>query len=664
MTTHLLRDRYESLDVVGRGGESEVLRALDRVHNRYVALKVRPVSDEASRTELLTEARLLLSLTPHPGLPLVREDFFEGERYVIAMDWIEGSDLEVVLERDGRPGLDPEVVIDYLGQAANALEHLRMHVPAVVHGDVKPANLIVTSAGRVVLVDFGLSSIPTDDLRRAGTAGYVAPEVAAGARPTAASDVYSFAATALRLLTGRAPDDGVLDWGAIESARIPALERILRPNLAVDPARRDVSASALVARLRRWWGAELPAGTVTLVLVDPSARPAREVEDTLDEVARTHGGHVVSPADDGPVLVAFASARAALDGALAVAVRDGSAVAVATGELQPLAGGYEGSSVSAVRALLALTRGAQVLLDEPTAAAVEEQLPPDLGLAQVSDAATGERGWALVAPGLPLPSRAGASPYRGLLAFEPADGDLFFGREELAAAMVGDLRRSPFLAVVGASGSGKSSLVRAGLVPALADEGRCVVMTPGHDPVAALEHVRRGDELALLVVDQLEEAFTLCPEEVARARFLDALIDLSESGTNVVTVLRADFYGRCAEHPRLGSAVAEHQRLLGPMRAEELRRGDRTTRAHRRTAARGGPRRRDAGRRRSVSPALSPCCPTRSTSRGFVATVTSSRSRATARPEVCEERSHTRPMRSSRAAARRSKRSCGGYCSS
>ena len=66
-----------------------------------------------------------------------------------------------------------------------------------MHGDVKPANLILTSSGRVVLVDFGLSSTPTDDLRRAGTAGYVAPEVAAGARPTAASDVYSFAATAL-----------------------------------------------------------------------------------------------------------------------------------------------------------------------------------------------------------------------------------------------------------------------------------------------------------------------------------------------------------------------------------------------------------------------------------------------------------------------------------
>ena len=163
------------------------------------------MADDASRTQLLSEARLLLSLSPHPGLPLVREDFFVDDRYVIAMDWIEGMDLEALLEAEGRPGLDPALAIGYLEQAAEALEHLHAHDPPVVHGDVKPANLILTSSGRIVLVDFGLSSTPTDELRRAGTAGYVAPEVAAGARPTAASDVYSFAATAVALLTGEPP---------------------------------------------------------------------------------------------------------------------------------------------------------------------------------------------------------------------------------------------------------------------------------------------------------------------------------------------------------------------------------------------------------------------------------------------------------------------------
>ncbi len=255
------------------------MRALDHLHGRQVALKVRPVVDEVSRTHLLSEARLLLSLSPHPGLPLVREDFFVDDRYVIAMDWIEGTDLEALLELDGSTRLEPALAIGYLEQAAEALEHLHTHDPPVVHGDVKPANLILTSSGRVVLVDFGLSSTPTDDLRRAGTAGYVAPEIAAGARPTVASDVYSFAATALVLLTGKPPSVGSPNWGSIEPERIPALERIVRRSLATDPGRRDASAAAFVARLRRWWGGDLPRGTVTLVLADVGATNAWSAED-------------------------------------------------------------------------------------------------------------------------------------------------------------------------------------------------------------------------------------------------------------------------------------------------------------------------------------------------------------------------------------------------
>ena len=104
MKTELLRERYEPLEVAGKGGEGELIRALDHLHDRQVALKVRPVTDEASRTQLLSEARLLLALRPHPGLPLVREDFFVDDRYVIAMDWIEGTDLEALLDARADPG--------------------------------------------------------------------------------------------------------------------------------------------------------------------------------------------------------------------------------------------------------------------------------------------------------------------------------------------------------------------------------------------------------------------------------------------------------------------------------------------------------------------------------------------------------------------------------
>ncbi len=569
MRTELLRERYEPLDVVGRGGEGEVIRALDHLHVRQVALKVRPVADEASRASLLSEARVLLSLPPHPGLPLVREDFFVDERYVIAMDWIEGADLEALLDAQGRPGLDPELAIGYLAQAAAALEHLHTQDPPVVHGDVKPANLILTSSGRIVLVDFGLSSTPTDDLRRAGTAGYVAPEVAAGARPTAAADVYSFAATALTLLTGEPPSGDAPRWGSIERERIPALERIVRPNLATDPGRRDASAAVFVTRLQRWWGADLPSGTVTLVLADVSTN----AEDSVDEIARAHQGHCISPVDDGPLLAAFASAQDGFDAARELAVRFDAQAAAVTGDADPRFGSYQGEAVLGAGRLLKLATRGQVLIDDPTAEAIDARLPPEIGLAEVRD--TASPAWAVVAPGLSVPPRARNCPYPGLMAFRSEDGDLFFGREKVVASILERILDRGFMAVVGASGSGKSSLVRAGVVPAYreARDGPVVVMTPGSDPAAELKRSLSNGPPALLIVDQLEELFTLCPDEASQARFIDALMDLRDTGSApIVVALRADFYGRCANHPRLATTLADHQHLLGPMRVDELRR--------------------------------------------------------------------------------------------
>src|SRR5262245_19134824 len=567
MRAELLRERYEPLEVVGRGGEGEVIRAVDHLHGRQVALKIRPVRHEASRADLLSEARLLLSLSPHPGLPLVREDFFVDDRYVIAMDWIEGKDLEALLGAEGSPGLDPALAIGHLEQAAEALEHLHAHDPPVVHGDVKPANLIRTSSGRVVLVDFGLSSMPADELRRAGTAGYVAPEVAAGAKPTAAADVYSLAATALTLLTGKPPSADPPTTAATDGGRIPALERILRPNLATDPGRRDASATAFVARLQRWRAAALPTGTVTLVMADVSSVPARQAEDSVDEVARAHRGHCVAPATDGPLLAAFASARDGLGAARELARRLEARVGAVTRETTPRAGSYpEGSDATG---LLELAARGQVLIDDATAVAIDGGLPPEIGLASVRDLAspTDPPAWVLVAPELSMPSRAAECPYRGLMAFGSEDGDLFFGREDVVAVILDRVLASGFLAVVGASGSGKSSLVQAGLVPAYrrARSGPVLVTTPA-------EFWRSlPDSPSLLVVDQLEEVFTQYPEEAAG--FIDALMDLVETGsTVVVTTLRADFYGRCADHPRLAAALSANQLLLGPMQSDELRR--------------------------------------------------------------------------------------------
>src|SRR4029079_17540983 len=118
----------------------------------------RRIVDARVAEHRLSEARILLAISPHPPLPLVREDFFEADSYVVAMDWVDGVDLATLLADRGRPGLAPSSALAYLAQAAEALTHLHSQHPSVIHGDVKPANLILTRRGRVKLVDFGLSS--------------------------------------------------------------------------------------------------------------------------------------------------------------------------------------------------------------------------------------------------------------------------------------------------------------------------------------------------------------------------------------------------------------------------------------------------------------------------------------------------------------------------
>jgi ABC-type branched-subunit amino acid transport system ATPase component len=173
-----------------------------------------------------------------------------------------------------------------------------------------------------------------------------------------------------------------------------------------------------------------------------------------------------------------------------------------------------------------------------------------------------------------------ACPFKGLASFDVADADDFFGREQLVAEIVARLPGATLLGVVGPSGSGKSSIVRAGLSSALAggalpgsEHWTQTVIRPGEHPLAELERARtRGTgSRHLLVVDQLEEVFTICRDEDERAAFLDALI-ASTPGETLVVAARADFYGRFAVLPALASSLAENHVLVGPMEADDLRR--------------------------------------------------------------------------------------------
>ncbi|QDY76519.1 hypothetical protein [Streptomyces qinzhouensis] len=172
-------------------------------------------------------------------------------------------------------------------------------------------------------------------------------------------------------------------------------------------------------------------------------------------------------------------------------------------------------------------------------------------------------------------------PYKGLAAFEEVDADLFFGRERAVGELVERLEQHPVVALFGASGAGKSSVLRAGLAARL---GNAVVFTPGARPLA--EWAARMGEGALrselaaepgavgrpltLIVDQFEEVFTLCRDPGERDEFLAALLSAADGAVRVVLGVRADFYTHCTRFPLLVAALRHSQVMLGPMTAEEL----------------------------------------------------------------------------------------------
>ncbi|MBD2494311.1 SUMF1/EgtB/PvdO family nonheme iron enzyme [Nostoc sp. FACHB-280] len=167
-------------------------------------------------------------------------------------------------------------------------------------------------------------------------------------------------------------------------------------------------------------------------------------------------------------------------------------------------------------------------------------------------------------------------PFRGLYPFRLEDREFFFGREQLIAQLQEKLAQDNFLPVLGASGSGKSSVVLAGLIPALQSQQpnlQMAYMTPTSEPIAVMQtslSTFQGQNF-VLVIDQFEELFTLCSDEAQRQKFIDKLISFSQQQKVIIT-MRADFWGECATYPKLKEMMQARQELIAPMDLAELRR--------------------------------------------------------------------------------------------
>ena len=170
-----------------------------------------------------------------------------------------------------------------------------------------------------------------------------------------------------------------------------------------------------------------------------------------------------------------------------------------------------------------------------------------------------------------LPEPSPRCPYLGLVPYGVADAEAFFGRDADVAACLRRLTETGLLVVVGPSGSGKSSLVRAGVAAALERAGRKVaVITPGTRPNQALTMLPQSGSAPVLVVDQCEEAFTRCEDAGERDAFFHSLATHADKGLLVIA-LRADYLGSVSTYPALARLVEQGLYLLGAMGEDDLR---------------------------------------------------------------------------------------------
>ncbi len=315
----ILQNRYRIIRQLGKGGMGAVYEAVDQRLDAVVALKETFSVDDRLRRQFEQEARLLARLH-HPALPRVSDYFTEGDRAFLVMQFISGADLAEIIAT--QPGPFPRSqVIAWADQLLDALMYLHTRDRQIIHRDIKPHNLKITSTGQIALLDFGLAKAQSADLSSSSsstsifgyTRRYSPLEQIQDQGTTPQSDIYALGATLYHLLTGVKPQDALARAAALANSKsdplTPANEihravgseiaAILSRAMALSPEDRYLTASEFRGALSRvGWRETLARKTSAQISIDESA-----TNPTVDaKVVRRERRPIVDPFDSYSIL--------------------------------------------------------------------------------------------------------------------------------------------------------------------------------------------------------------------------------------------------------------------------------------------------------------------------------------------------------------------------
>ncbi|MBV9957715.1 MAG: protein kinase [Acidobacteria bacterium] len=301
----LLQNRYLVTEQIGQGGMGAVYVATDQRFGSTVALKETFFTDAALRKAFEREARLLNRLR-HPALPRVSDHFVEDEGQFLVMEFIAGDDLWDLLKTQG--GAFPlKEVLGWADQLLDALDYLHTQEPPVIHRDIKPQNLKLTSRGQIILLDFGLAKgTPAQMSQVSATASvfgysrnYAPLEQMQGTGTDTRSDLYSLAATLYHLMTGITPPDALTRAAAVLNGQpdpllpaneahtqvTPAVAQVLMRAMSQNSGHRPQTAEAMREALREAARQTYVTGSTTNVHSAPVTAAMSEQDTQLMEAA-------------------------------------------------------------------------------------------------------------------------------------------------------------------------------------------------------------------------------------------------------------------------------------------------------------------------------------------------------------------------------------------